>query len=309
MIPSPRIASLSVVSLAALMMGPAGCRRSGEGLPGDDVVVARVNGTPITSYDLSRGLDQNLGRFATPAIEGRAQKAVLESLIQSRVIAGAGESALTPLEKLELAKQVEAYRESLLVRSYLAKKAPVEPITPALIERYYKEHPERFGASETKTYELLGTKRAVVGQERAAVMQALQEAGGLADWKAKSVELEARGLPLVYAVGDVSGQLVHPRLRELLDGLTEGKASPVVFVQERAYVARITGSRKIPPKPLAEVSEEIRRALTPVQLRNAAEKAAAQLMDGAKIERFALPAGPSAPAPSSSPPEEAAHAE
>jgi hypothetical protein len=286
-------ANLVVGFVTLLLMGA--CDRSNAKLPGDEVVLARVEGEPVTRYDLDRAIERSLGRFATPAVAQRSEGNVLDSLLQSRVIAGVASKELSPVEKLELDKQVASYRENLLVRKYLERHAPVASVTPAMVEKYYKDHPERFGGSRAKAYQLLGSKREVVGAERIEVMKELQAASGSNDWKAAAEALEKKGLPVVFATGDVSSQLLHDKLRELLVSLPVGKASQLVFIQDRAYVARVTGERDIPPKPLSEVRKEIERALEPVQLRDAVKKVSDDLMAKAKVERL-VPVGGVKPA-------------
>lgn len=255
-------------------------------LPGDDVVLAKVNDKAITRFDLEHTMDKTLGKFATSRVERRARSKVLDSMIQSRALAGLADAELEPQERLLIEKEVAAFREGLLVKQYLAKHAPPEPVTGEMKRRYYEEHPERFGAVKTKAYELLGSKRALSGQERVDVMSKLGAASDEGDWKEAAAELSGAGLPVFFAKGDLNEATLHPKLRELMSSLKVGKKSTLTFVQGRAYVVRIVGETTAPPRPFAKVQEEIERQLEPVQLRKALESVGQEALQQVRVERF-----------------------
>lgn len=281
LVPRPLVGALA---LAAALIG--GCEKSAPVLPGDDVVLAKVNDAPITRFDLEQTLDKTLGKFATSRVERRARSKVLDSMIQSRALAALAEAELEPQQKLLIEKEVAAYRESLLVKLYLAKHAPPKPVTAEMKRRYYDEHPERFGAVKTKAYELLGSKRALSGQERVQVMSKLEEASASGNWQEAAAELSGAGLPIFFAKGNLDEATLHPKLRELMSSLKVGKKSTLTFVQGRAYVVRIVGETTVPPKPFAKVQEEIERQLEPVQLREALESIGAAAVEQVRVERF-----------------------
>lgn len=275
--------------LGGLVLAPTlfgACEDPPPVLPGDDVVLAKVNDAPITHFDLERTVDETLGKYATSRVERRARAKVLESMIQSRALAALAEEELEPQQKLLVEKEVAAFRESLLVKQYLAKHAPPEPLTGEMKRRYYEEHPERFGAVTTKAYELLGSRRALSGQERVEVMSKLGEASGAADWKEAATELSGGGLPIFFAKGDLGEATLHPKLRELMSSLKVGKKSSLTFVQGRAYVVRIIGETTAQPRPFAKVQDEIERQLEPVQLRRALEAVGAKAVERVRVERF-----------------------
>lgn len=284
-----RLLRVSCTVLGALVVAAAlasGCKKSAPVLPGDDVVLAKVNGAPITRFDLEQTLDKTLGKFATARAERRARVKVLDSMIQSRALAALAEAELDPQQKLLVEKEVAAYRESVLVKLYLAKHAPPKPVTPEMKRRYYEEHPERFGALKTKAYELLGSKRALSGQERVQVMNKLEEASATENWQEVATQLSEAGLPVFFAKGTLEEATLHPKLRELMSSLNVGRRSTLTFVQGRAYVARVVGETTVPPRPFAKVQEEIERQLEPVRLREALEAVGAKALERVEVERF-----------------------
>jgi hypothetical protein len=182
-------------------------------------------------------------------------------------------------------KQVAAYREQLLVKRYLAKHSPPEVVSDAMVEEYYKAHPDRFGGKAVRTYEMIGAERALTPQERDSLLAKLKDPDKQKDWKTWSQSLKSGGAPILYRDGDVAEaeKVVHPRLVELMTSLKPDTASSVVFVQGRAYVVRVTGEQQRAPRPLDEVREEIRTMLAPVQVKEAVKKAASDVLKKTRV--------------------------
>ncbi len=293
----PRLLRRLCVGFSAFAALMACSRAKPTGLPKDDVVVARVNGTTITAYDLDQAAQRSLGSLAVESVQRAAHAKLLESAIQSRALALAAEKELSPLDRQVLDKEVATYREQLLVRRYVNRHTPPAPVTPEMIANYYQSHPERFGGGTERHYELIGASRGLSPDERTKVLAKLQDAAKEKDWKTWAGDLEAGGLPVTFSTAVAGDKVLHPKLRELLASLQPQQPSAPVFVDGRPYVARISGEQARSPRPLDEVRGEIVRTLTPVQLSAALEKAAAEVMKNAKVEileagRAAAPAPP-----------------
>lgn len=253
-----------------------------QSLPGDGIVLARVNGTPISKYDVELAVKITFGKGREN--QGVSRETMLESMVQTRAIADVAEGELTKLEKDELAKQVAMHRDQLLVQRYLAKHAQPHLVDDVMVRKYYDENPERFGAETVRTYELVGAERALTPSERTTVVEKLGSAARRDDWAQWAGELRRDGLPMTHRAGDLLPKVVHPRLYELMQGMPLQRASQTVFVEERAYVVKVTGEKKKHPRPFVEVQEEIRRSLRPIQVKDAVSRAAAEVLPGAKVE-------------------------
>jgi hypothetical protein len=283
------------VAFTGLTCALAACSRSEKPkLPGDDEIVARVGGKPITRYDVEAQGRRSLGQFSVGSIQRTAYPKLVEAAIQGKAIALAAERELTPTEKLALERDVQAYRDQLLVRMYLHRHNPPKPVTREMALDYYKRFPEQFGATKQRTYELVGTTRALASHERLAILGELEHAAEKSDWKAWAEELAKRSLSVSYSSVSSSDRTIDPKLGELLDGLKSSQPSPPVFVQGRAYVARMTGEATKPPRPFEEVREEVERLLGPAQISTAVEAAAREVM---KTERVELVNAPKSAAP------------
>jgi len=275
-------AALAVV----LSSGAFGCEDSKQALPGDDVVLARVEEQPVTRFDLERGVDKSLGKFAVESVERNARGQVLESLLQSKAMAILGERELTGAQRKLIEKEVSAFRENLLVKAYLAKESPFKDVTPQEVRKYYDDHPSRYGAKTDRRYELIFGKNAAAGPQRVQLMTRLTELAEQANWSTPAAE-SALDLPLGYAVGRLSEKSLHPKLKELLAGLKVGKASNIVFVQGRPYLARIVAEDQLPPRPFEEVKSDIESTLTTLKLRDAVRNVGKKALERVKVERTA----------------------
>lgn len=281
-----RRAQAHAIALLLLSSGSlAACAKSAPkaSLPKDDIVVAKVNGSVVTRYEVDQIANHSLGNLVVAAGQETYVK-VREAAVRSRAIALAAEAELSDVDKQALAKEVAAYREQLLVRRYLRTHAPPSAVTPDMVRSYYEEHPDRFGAKTERTYELLGSTRTMVAGERDKLLSSLKGVEKQVDWEAVVAKLKQAGMPVTLTVTNSSDQLLEQSLRDLLRQLPADQASPVTFVQGRVYVARVKGEEKQPPRPLAEVSTEIERLLAPSQLSRAIESVSEQVMSNAKVE-------------------------
>jgi hypothetical protein len=262
----------------------AACSSGGEPatLPGADHVLARVGDSTITEYDLTQSIARTFGEHA-PDLEDEARRKVLESLVTTRALARAREAELDAAGRAALEQDVASYREQRLMKQYLDAHAPPEPVSDAMIEAYYRQHPERFGGQKLRHYELI-TGRASSAVERDGLLSALAGAAQKSDLRAFSSELAAAGKPVSYASGLGNEAALHPRLRTLIEGLEVGKTSAVLFVEGASYVVRVTAIDEQPPRPLAEVREQIRDILTPIQLKKSIQVAGAQAVAAAGVE-------------------------
>ncbi len=252
-------------------------------LEGDEVVLVRVAGDPITRYDLDQTIRSTLGASSAGRLDEAGRQKVLASLVASRAIAQAREADLSAEDQAVLDKKVQAYREQLLVKQYLARQAAPQPVTGEMVREYYQAHPERFGARTIRTYEMLAGRRKLKAEERDALLRVLNPAADKKDWQQWVQKLQGQGYPIEYRRGRVAEKILHPRLRQLMRPLKKGEASQLTFIEGTAYTVRIVDEKQIAPRPLNEVSAEIRKALVPVQLKKAVKLASRQVLKTADV--------------------------
>jgi len=252
-------------------------------LEGDDIVLARVDGEPITRYDVEQTIQSTLGQVSAARLDEQGRRKVLDSLVASRAIARVQKAEMTPEDLAALDKKVGAYREQLLVKQYLAEHAAPQPVTGDMVRDYYEAHPEHFGARTIRSYEMLAGKRRLTTPERDDLIYALQGAAEKNDWQPWVQTLQRQGYPIGYRQGQVDEKLLHPQLRELMSSIQKGETSRLIFVDGRAYIVRIVDEKQIAPRPLNDVSGEIRKALVPVQLKKAVKQASDQVLQTTEV--------------------------
>ena len=253
-------------------------------LPGDSEVLVTVNGSPISRFDLDLSVETLMGQKGAEKLDETGRKKMLESLVMSRAIAQVQEKT-TPREDLAaIDRRAAAYREKLLVRRYLAKHAPPEPVSREMIRDYYEKHPEEFGAQEQRIYEIISSRRPLKTEERDALLRELQKPGARKDWKSWVADLGGQGYPLQYRRGGTAERILHPKLQKVMQSLNKRESSPLIFIKERCYLVRVIEEKKRPARPLQEVSGQIRKILAPAQLKKAVEQASREVLQKAEVE-------------------------
>jgi hypothetical protein len=252
-------------------------------LKGDDIVLARVSGSPITRYELELTIDASLGAATASRLKPEDRRKILESLVTSRAIALAQQQNSSAVELAELEKKVQAYREQLLVKQYLARHTSPQPVSAEMVQEYYEKHPERFGAQKIRTYEMIFSRQELSPAARQALIRVLSQAADMPDWRQWVKILQQQGHAVDFKEGQVTEKILHPRLRQLMQPLKKGETSRLAFVKGSAYVVRIVEDRQVAARPLPEVSAQIRKALVPVQLKKAIKEVSAQVLETAEV--------------------------
>jgi hypothetical protein len=272
-----------VLLVAACGIGACESKPEQALLPGDDVILAEAEGMVVTQYDLDAYIEATLGDFAAARIDDEGRKKALEGLVATKVIAAAREKELSDIQRTELDKKGQAYREQLLVKQYVSFHAPPEPVTAEQIQSYYEQNKDRFGARTERSFEMLFSTRTLSDSEQRSMLDALAKSKAVAnsaeeDWAKLAATLRADGLPIHHRRGVAGRTPLPPKLEQTLRTMKVGKASAPIFVQGKAFVLRVTGEKQFPPRTLKEVSGEIRERLAPLQVKKAIAKIRAEAM-------------------------------
>jgi hypothetical protein len=252
-------------------------------LSGEDNVLATVNGSDISAYDLQQAVRTSLGAAAQGMLDGQGRQSVLESMVAARAISQVQEKELSAADSAALAKQVAAYREQLLVKMYLARHVEKEPVSRKMVQDYYNRHRDQFGEKTIKQYELITSGSALDDTVRDRLLAALQNADKQKDWSAWGKALKQNGLPVAYKSGTADPAILTADLRSQLAGLDPDQPASLAFADGVISLARVTAETKVPARPLEEVSAQIRKTLLPVQLKKAVKQAADQVLKEAKV--------------------------
>lgn len=249
----------------------------------DVSVLARVNNSPITKYELEQMMRRTVGNNATDQSNASFRQELLKSLVAARAIAMKAESELTQKEAAEIENRTRAFREELLVQKYLSRHVRPEPVSEQMIRAYYSAHPDEFGKKIHREYELITAPKQGDKDRENRFLTEMHKAGAHENWDQWAKSLSSRGFPVVYRRETADKNTLDKRLYQLIVSLDKGETSAPTFIEGRLYIIRITEINDVSPLPLAKVSEKIRKKLAPLQVKEAVKKASDQVLKTAKV--------------------------
>ena len=245
-------------------------------------IVAKVNNTVITKnqldYAMIRFLPKDLGADVKEKLSGK----VLNSLIDSRLMAAIEEAKLDKQERQLMNVKVEAYREELLVKRYIIENIEPQPITQENIHQYYLEHLEEFGEKTEKTYEIIQSGEVQKESERVSLLTKLSNISAVDDWSSWFENNKNLGLSYRKTTSPV-GLLKEP-LRGLIEATGVGETSPLLNGKVLTIV-RVEKIKMIPAKPFEQVSGNIRRMMAPQALKISIKDHLIELKKNASIKK------------------------
>ncbi|RCU52635.1 peptidyl-prolyl cis-trans isomerase [Corallincola holothuriorum] len=245
-------------------------------------VLVMVNGETITEQDVEFAINKTFSDAELMmADEGLRQK-VLESLVASRAMRHAASLELTMEAREYIAQRVAAYEEELYVREYLRLHTTPQPVTNAMVESYYQQHPEYFGADEVVDLELLTVSATAPDSDKQWLLANVASVKANANWAASGDEWRARAVQ--HSEQRVEVSKLSAKLRPVVSGLGVADVSDVVVEQGQLQLVRVKARQSIPPRPLAEVSADIRKRLAPLNVKRAVKEASEKAAQTATIE-------------------------
>ncbi|GGX56082.1 peptidyl-prolyl cis-trans isomerase [Saccharospirillum salsuginis] len=240
---------------------------------------ATVNDSVLTDDEFEAAVDRF---FGDQIVDARALRNIRESLITSRALSQHAEQSLDAdtLRSIELATQ--AYREEKLIAAYLDQVTTPEPVSAQAVKAYYENHLEDFGAASVKRLEVLRINFEEQGQqaaEAARLLGRVDERDDWATWSQKQADGSVRHMRVA------ANDQLSARLRAAIKPLGTDQVTGVIVEGDTAYRIRVLGVDRIPPKPLGEVSADIRRRLAANQLKQAISEVSEDVLSDSTIER------------------------
>lgn len=266
--------TIKLVALIAIVAVAAACdKKDAEQATSttpvsEQQVVAYVNKTPVTRQQVENLGSKLFGDQKT--IDENLEKILIESLVGSRAMALLAEKEMTPQQTEQLQLSVDAYKEELLMKQYLQSHVEPQPVTAGMVKDYYDKHPEEFSGGIEKTFEYITNYKPLTNEQRKEVLNLFKTASEKRDWQ-KWVNAEKK-LPLTYKKATANVSILEEPLKSLVKNTRPGEISPVHIV-ENITLVRVVNEKQHSPKPLAEVSQEIRKKLAPIKLRDAIKQA------------------------------------
>lgn len=246
-------------------------------------VLAKVNGEPITEFQLDWAINRTLGDSAALYADGKLYEKMLQSLISSRSMSLLAEKQLGQEETALLDEKVRSYREELLVKQYLQANTTVEPVTTEQVQQYYDNHPEEFGADLVKEFELIVSVGKLSASDKAKLLKEFEFAKSQKDWSVWANKLSQQAYPVTYKKAKSQLSLLSTAIQKLIANTPVNKTSEVYF-GEQLIIARVISETKLEAKPLSQVSIEIRKKLAPVNMKKALKEASELAGKKVKVE-------------------------
>lgn len=272
------LAPLMVIVIASCGDSP----KEGVGEDGShnkQTAIAFVNDTPITQQQLESA--RSRFNVAGKPIDARFDDTLTKSLVNSRAIALLAQKEIDELTRDSIEQKVHAYREELLVKEYLKRHAEPQPVTSSMVEDYYESHPEDFSGGTRKEFEyFITTKEDLTEEERKQVLEFFANVKTEAAWG--NLHDPNQQLPLMYRKANARVGLLEQPLKTLVDK-TPAETVSSVHMGARIVVVRVLREETISPKPLAEVSAEIRKKLAPIQLKKAVKEVSEKALDQVSV--------------------------
>lgn len=244
-------------------------------------VLAVVDGTRITERDLQQAQERMFKNASPLPDPAQYRPNLLRSLIASRAISRLAERELSQEAVASLEARVAAYREELLMKEYLSAHANPQPISGDMVEKYYNDHPQEFGGGTTKRFEIVQTQDDLRDEERAEAIRLLGSLASVDDWR-QWVQ-QHQEIPLVWRKLKARVELLEQPMKSLVSATDPGSASSL-HMGRRLTIVKVNAVEPHPPRPLLEVSAEIRKKLAPIKMRDAVKAIADAAVQQAHVE-------------------------
>lgn len=217
---------------------------------GDEVVLVRVDGEPITLPMLERVMDaRGIGED-----QHEAMRDLLDELIRLRVVANAAID-----EGIDREPEVRAERQlrdmESLYRHYLDRAQRAEPVTDEQIEAVYRSQRERAGDTQYRIETIIYPSQSDALREIARLED------GEIDYEAIRDAAEAAGRS-VEQPGWIDRSQVPEEFATLLAESSAGEVVPLPLDTPQGWrLVRVTDTRELEVPALDEVREGIARRL------------------------------------------------
>lgn len=280
-----------LIALLCAALWLTGCSDSSE-LPATldaDPVLARVGTETISRQELDIAINDNIGPYAALHLGPEGEQKVLQSLVMRKLMSQQQLALLDAEAKALLDLQVKAYREELLTKQYVQQQLTPEPVTEQMVQDYYQRYPQEFGAAEYANYQLVRADAGLDSKQRQRVLWYLEQLTATTDWTPLAAQARQEGLAFYLVTGTSSEQGLIPEYQALIAPLAEGQISAVAELNNRFVKVKVLERQRIAAKPLAEVRDDIRKKLAPMQLKRAIEQATDNLKASTDVEIYPIP--------------------
>ncbi len=231
-----------------------------------DEILASLDGSQITVSQLVQELETIFGREQIAQLPASTKKQVLETLVFRRSVSEQLWKELDSTTRLALENDFNAYRERELLRLYIEQQNKPTIVTNEMVEQYYRDHPEKFGASVRRFYQLAFAGEGRKLEQAEALIEEMGALQKTESFKDNIADLQQRYAGVVYQEGALNPDLYPGQVTDQLQNLTLGEVR--FFIHNGApFLVKLTDMEQTPPDPLASVQARIRHELATAQVR------------------------------------------
>ena len=245
-------------------------------------VLASVNGEVITQADIDFMIGRTFSGSEQLFFNDEMQAKVLDSLIASKAMQHKMRATLPDAKLADIKNRTMAFEEELFVKEYLTEFATPEPVSSKMVQDYYNQYPEEFGGGERRAFEMLATTTKPPEATRDVIFAMAETIKGKANW---SNFANNNDVGLVHKVATMQPGLFAPALERTVKSTKVGQTSDVVLIKGVPHMVRVTSTNVLPVKPLSEVSANIRKKLSALQLKKSVKSASKAAILDATVER------------------------
>lgn len=282
---------MRLIAILLLAANLTGCQQSEipiENTVQLSEVIASIDGKPIYQDELSLVINQTVGEFAALQLGVEGREKVLESLIIRKLMSDQQWKSMDEDERKQLALELNTYREELLTKRYVREHLVAEPVNDEMVQDYYVNNPNRFGAKELRRFEMVRadvSRSPVLQKELSLLMQGLTSHS---NWKVTIDKARQQGQPIFLVSGHSAESGLIDDYQQIIQSLAEGEISPLHSINGILVRFRVIELIEVSAKPIEEVSKDIRKSLAPLQFKKTIQQEAEQLMREREIERYAM---------------------
>ncbi|MEW6347462.1 MAG: peptidyl-prolyl cis-trans isomerase [Thermodesulfobacteriota bacterium] len=271
--------SLVLVAVAATAINWASYATAAE----EDKVLAKVGNETVKESDLSLLAAIQSGMSGPAQMTPDQRKKAVQYLVNMFVLAAQAEK--DGLDKApEVARPILLYKNDLLARMYLSKKAKDTP-EPAEkdAKEYYDKNPAQFTVPESLHLHVIQTETEKDAKDALQRVKKGEKFGDVANQVSKHSS-KVRGGDQGWIFKGALAQLDLPELDAAAFKLKKGQVSEPVKTKSGYYLVMVEESKAADKRPFEEVKDSALAYLKAMQMQNSFEKLAESVKKTIKVE-------------------------
>ncbi|WP_053909615.1 peptidyl-prolyl cis-trans isomerase [Pseudoalteromonas sp. SW0106-04] len=249
-------------------------------------VIAKVNQHNITEAELNWVVNDTLGEFAALQLGADTKKKILESLIIKKLMVEQMQQSLDAEQQAEIALAMNVYRDELLAKRYIQEHITASPVSLEQAKHYYDNNLPQFGQRVIRRFAMVSAplSKNNTQQSESLLREEAKQFDADSNWQHQAQQHSY----FSYSAGHQAEKGLDPFYIGALKKLKPSDVSPVYTYQGKLVKFKLLTEQHIAAKPFTQVQNEIKKALAPINLKQAIKEEAARLSEQAQVTRYAM---------------------